>query len=251
MPTVVVAAKDAAGHDVVEVTITMDDHPFATRLTGEAVPMNPGLHAFHFETKDGTRVDHRVLVREGAKNQAVEIVVGATAASAGPAVQAPSSASATSVPAATSAATATHEGRGVVTSAPPAHDGRGAATRAPPAAHERPGVSAGPWRTLGLVAGGLGAVGLGVGAAFGIKAMGDKNDAHCDTTNACKAGPLSDARGSATISTIGFVAGGALLAGGAALVLLAPRVRGADAAALQIAPAVGASDAGLLVQGAW
>jgi hypothetical protein len=221
MPTVVVSAKDSAGRDLIDVTVTMDDRPFATKLTGEAVSVNPGLHVLHFETKDGGRLDHQVLVREGVKNQNVDVTITAPAT--------PS----LGIPPATPAGAATGSGTG----------GAGAG----PA--EAPGASAGPWRTIGFVAGGVGIAGLGLGAAFGVKAMSDKNSAQCDATNACTPGPLSDARTSATISSVGFIAGGVLLAGGAALVLLAPRRP--EAAALRVAPAVGARDAGLLLQGAW
>lgn len=218
MPTVVVSAKDAAGRDLIDVTVTMDDRPFATKLTGEAVPVNPGLHVLHFEAKDGGRLDHQVLVREGVKNQNVDVVVAA-----------PASAPSLGIP-----------------PARPADAGAGAGGQ--PA--EVPASGAGPWRTIGFVAGGVGIAGLGVGAAFGLKAMSDKNSAQCDASNACSPGPLSDARTSATLSSVGFIAGGVLLAGGAALVLLAPRGH-PEGAALRVAPTVGARDAGLLLQGAW
>jgi hypothetical protein len=222
MPTVVVSAKDAAGHDLIDVAVTMDDRPFAAKLTGEAVPVNPGLHVLHFETKDGGRLDHQVLVREGLKNQSVDVVIAATPA-------APS----LGIPPARPAATAVDSG----------------AAGARPA--EAPAGGPGPWRTIGFVAGGAGVAGLGVGAAFGLKAMSDKSAAQCDASNACKPGPLSDARTSATISSVGFIAGGVLLAGGAALVLLSPRGTATERAALHVAPAVGARDAGLLLQGSW
>ena len=222
LPTVVVSAKDAGGRDLIDVTVTIDEHPFTTKLSGDAVPVNPGLHAFHFETKDGGRVDRQVLVREGVKSQNVDVVIGAQP-SAPPAV------------------------------VPPPVVGGGAAGAGGGGAQpgEQPASGAGPWRTIGFVAGGVGIAGLGLGAAFGVKAMGSKNDAQCDASNACKSGPLSDARSSATISTIGFVAGGVLLAGGAALVLFAPHGSAAPASGVRVAPAVGARDAGFLLEGSW
>jgi hypothetical protein len=223
LPTVVLAARDEAGHDVLDVTITVDGKPFAGKLLGEAVPVDPGVHVFHFETASGAKGDQQLLVREGVKNQAITVTV---AAAPGPAP--------TPTPTPTP---------GVPASPPPA------APAAPD--HETPATGAAPWRTIGFVAGGVGAAGLALGAVFGVLAMNHKNDAQCDATNACKPGPLSDARSAATVSTIGFVAGGVLAAGGVALVLWAPGARAPDTQALRLVPAVGARDAALLLTGRW
>jgi hypothetical protein len=235
MPTIVVSAKDGAGRDLFDVTVTMDDHPFATKLMGEAVPVNPGVHVLHFEGKDGGRLDKQVLVREGVKNQNVDVVVGAP-----PVAQTPA------IPTTGAGAPSGDAGPG----------GAGAH-----AAGETPAASSGggPWKAIGFVAGGLGIAGLAVGAGFGFKAMGDKNDAQCDASSACKSGPLGNARNDAMIANIGFVAGGVLLAGGAALILFAPHGHAAETSAgaaprlagVQVAPAVGARDAGLLLRGVW
>ena len=89
----------------------------------------------------------------------------------------------------------------------------------------------------GIVTGVVGVIGLGVGAGFGVdassKATKSNAGGHCDAANFCDATGLSlrhDAIGSATISTVSFLVGGALLAGGAILVLTAP-ARSAPAAA--------------------
>jgi hypothetical protein len=214
LPTIVVSAKDATGRDLLDVTVTLDGRSFATKLAGESVPVNPGTHALHFETSDGGRLDQQVLVREGVKNESVAVVI------APPPPPAPVG---------------------------PASDARGGGL----GAVEAPSSTPGPWRTIGFVAGGAGIVALGVGAAFGFKAIGDKNAAQCDASNACDPGPLSSARSDSTISTVGFVAGGVLLAGGAALVLLAPSGRPTDASSVRVAPAVGARDAGLLLSGSF
>jgi hypothetical protein len=79
-----------------------------------------------------------------------------------------------------------------------------------------------PWRTVGWVAGGVGLVGIGLGAVFGGVAVADKGAAHC-VNNVCDPGTLDGMKSAATASTISLVAGGVLLAGGGALVLFAPR----------------------------
>src|SRR5215471_6740742 len=49
-PTMVFDVKDGEGHDLVDVKVTMDGQPFAERLAGSALPVDPGEHAFTFET---------------------------------------------------------------------------------------------------------------------------------------------------------------------------------------------------------
>lgn len=77
----------------------------------------------------------------------------------------------------------------------------------------------------GLVVGGVGAAGLIVGAAMGGAAIGAKSDVDtlcpnqtCSTQEGKDA--LSTAKTDATVSTIGFIAGGVLLAGGAVMVIV-------------------------------
>lgn len=83
-------------------------------------------------------------------------------------------------------------------------------------------------RTVGYAVGAVGLVGLGVGAITGLAAISSNNRSKevCPTDGVCAdEGARSDnesARTSATLSTIGFVAGGALLAAGVALVVFAP-----------------------------
>jgi hypothetical protein len=83
-----------------------------------------------------------------------------------------------------------------------------------------------------------GLVGIGVGIGFGAKALGarsDSEDIRRQNPGLCAAPELpacatydskrSDAKSAGTISTVGFVAGGALLAGAVATFLLWPRSR--------------------------
>ncbi|WP_437274392.1 hypothetical protein WME90_24400 [Sorangium sp. So ce375] len=89
-----------------------------------------------------------------------------------------------------------------------------------------------PLRTAGLVAGGVGLVGLAVGAGFGMNALSKNREGteHCyvskgGASKACtpKGGALlDDSAAAATASTASFIAGGVALATGAALLLLAP-----------------------------
>jgi hypothetical protein len=77
LPTVVLSATSGAGEDLVHVKVTVDGRPFAAKLDGQAVVMDPGAHTFHFEGPDGTAVDREVLIKEGAKSQPISVVLGA------------------------------------------------------------------------------------------------------------------------------------------------------------------------------
>jgi hypothetical protein len=73
LPTIVLAAKDSAGHDLGGVKVTVDDKPFADKLEGKAQPIDPGSHVFKFEREGGPTVSETVLVREGEKNRIVSV----------------------------------------------------------------------------------------------------------------------------------------------------------------------------------
>lgn len=214
LPTVVVTAKDGSGNDLVDVQVTVDGQLLLSKLTGEALPMDPGPHTFHFATSGGTSTDRQVLVKQGDKNQEVAAVLGAAAPTATP---------------------------------PPAPPPAPAASRAV----QTPSSSSGSgWRTAGWVLGGLGIVGLGVGTVFGIVAMGDKNSAHCDASNFCDPGPLDSGRSAATGADVGFIAGGALLAGGIVVLLLAPS-GGSATGSLHVTPLVGTGIGGASLGGSF
>ena len=77
IPSVVFTAHDAAGADVVDVTVSMDGATVAKTLDGHAIDVNPGTHLFTFRRADGTTVDQRVVVLEGKKDQVVSATFAA------------------------------------------------------------------------------------------------------------------------------------------------------------------------------
>jgi hypothetical protein len=194
LPTVVITAKDGSGADVVDVVVTIDGEPLVTKLDGEAVPVNPGRHILRFSKADGTQLERPAVIKEGAKDQGVAVVLG-NAGSAG--------------------------------------------------------AGGGTWRTVGWVLGGAGVVGLLIGTISGAAAIGDNSSAHCTATgHDCLAGPLSSARSAALGSDVGFIAGGIFLAGGAAIVLLAPKPStGGRSATVRVAPSIGPEGGGVALAG--
>ncbi len=109
-------------------------------------------------------------------------------------------------------------------------------------------------RTVGLVVGGLGIVGLGIGTVFGIVAMSKENDAlHNDCTGSyCNQAGLQlgqDAHSAATASTVSFAIGAAALAGGALLYFLAPKNPSAPTVGVRASALPGGAAFGVV--GAW
>lgn len=86
-----------------------------------------------------------------------------------------------------------------------------------PALAPTPTPTPSPWRNAALVTAGVGIAAVGVGTAFGIAAMNQRNDAACPG-NVCpdegSASTLRGAKTSADVSTALFIAGGALLGAG-------------------------------------
>ncbi len=109
-------------------------------------------------------------------------------------------------------------------------------------------------RTIGLVAGGVGVVGVGLGVVFGLSAkskLADSNaNGHCQPNNHCDEigfQSRSDSKDAATLSTVAFAVGGVALAAGAVLYFTAPK--GPQKAGLQLVPQVGRGAGGLDILG--
>jgi len=214
MPTLILAAKDGAGNDLFDVTVTMDGLPLAQKLDGSPLSLDPGEHAFHFEVTGQPPLDKQLVLREGEKDRRESVVIGPP---------------------------------------PPV---------APPATTPAPTpVAPGPswWttqRTLAVIGGGVGVVGLGIGAIFGGLAMSDQSQ---EKTN-CSAGGCGNrpqavadyntGSSNATASTVGFIAGGVLLAAGAVLFFTAPSPSAAPTTGrLYLAPSTTAGGAGFVLGG--
>jgi serine/threonine-protein kinase len=124
----------------------------------------------------------------------------------------------------------------------------------PPPAANAGHAPGGVQRTIALVVGGAGVVGLGVGTYFGVTALSKKNS---ESANGCPPGNGGCTSGGATISqdafhdgniaTVVLGVGAAAVLGAAALWLTAPSAP----ASVSVAPTVGRASAGLGLTGAW
>jgi hypothetical protein len=218
MPSLVFEVQDGAGKDVMKVTVTIDGMPFASALDGAALPADPGEHTFAFEVAGQPPVTRQLVLHEGDKGRHEHVVVGGGAPAIAPVERA-----------------AGHP----ASQAEAASPGRGQ-------------------RIAGLVAGGLGIVSLGLGAVFGVSASSSWSSSQneCSTPTNCPnhAGAVSDhdtAVNDATYSTIGFIAGGVLVAGGVVLFFTAPTREGgaAPSTAMRVVPSLAPGAAGVSLQG--
>jgi hypothetical protein len=117
-------------------------------------------------------------------------------------------------------------------------------------------------RLTGILVGGAGVAGVAVGVVFGFVALGKRSDYNsavqnlCPDRNACdpaNRGQVQDARDAigspATVSTIAFVAGGALITTGAILYFTAPKTASSSAARVHLSPAIGPGAGGAALRG--
>ncbi len=209
----------APGAEVPGLVVKRDGETVGRAGWGTPIPVDPGAHTVE-ASAPGRRSWQAQAVVEGPAAKA-SIVVPALAEDAQAPVPAP----------------------------PPP----GSPPPAPPPGAPPPSSPGSTQRVLGVVTASVGLAGIAVGSVFGVLAKGHQSDAgpHCSGTECDATGitDLSDARNAATVSTVGFIAGGALLAGGVVLYLVAPH--GSPATGLFVAPGADGSVAGLTLRGGW
>ena len=211
-PTIVFDAKDGAGADITVVKVSVDNRPLAEKLDGSALPIEPGEHTLTFEVAGQSPVTQHIVVKEGEKGRHEKIVIGAPPPSPAPVAPPPS----------------------------PPEEGLGTQ------------------RILGIVGGGVGVAGIAVGSVFGLLTASaiSKQKSDCASSTSCNnptqaASDHSTWTTDGTISTIAFIAGGALLVGGAVVFLTAGHARTEQPAAtgLMLVPSAGPGGGGMLLKG--
>jgi hypothetical protein len=221
IPSVVFAFNDSGGAPISAVQIMMDGVALGDRALGAELEVDPGEHRFEFQAAGYTNAERRLAFRAGEKRRQEVIVLASTSKPVTPVVAPQTEAR---------PAPQTDD-----TEPPALADGRGSGQR-----------------TLAYVLGGVGIVGLGLGTYFSLKAKGTYDDA----VARCPSGPAScdqtgadggaDAHDQATVSTLAFLAGGALVATGVVLYLTAPKGGG-----VSLQPSAGLASAGLRLGGTW
>lgn len=195
----------AAPARVKGLALTRDGVPIDPPMWGAPVPTDPGKHTI-IATAPGYKTWQTVVtVKHGPADLTVDV----------PPLQKAAGAASTTPPATTTAAPT--PSAPTTSPAPP-----------PATADQTPsaGGGLGTQRTLALVAGGLGVVGVGVGTAFGLvsKSKHDQAASHCNGS-LCRdqtgVDLKSQARSAGNISTVGFIVGGIGLAAAVTLWLTA------------------------------
>jgi hypothetical protein len=203
-----------AGPEAPATSVTCDDREVAQASLGQPLPVDPGLHVCVVRAPGHVESRAERAVREG-EAQTLELTVGAVLPEL---------------------ATEELSSRRVLGEP-----------------REQTAGSGGSQRTMGLVVGGAGVVGVALGGIFGLVAKSTYDGA---LSNDCKGAPSAcsaagvsagqSAHDQATVSTVAFIAGGALLAGGGLLYFTAPK-----AGSVRVAPTVGSKGAGLSLLGVW
>ena len=179
------------------VDVKLDGNVLDAAALGTAVPVDPGKHAIEATAKGKKAFTATIDVSNRTRSPSVEI----PALDADPEASQPRS------------------GSGADSSA------GGGSSGDTKVSDEQTG-SGGTQRIVSYVAMGLGGVGVVVGVIFGLRTSSIWTDAktHCTGLECDRTGVTlaTDAKNAGTISTISFVAGGVLLAGGAVLFFTAP-----------------------------
>jgi hypothetical protein len=196
IPTIIFQTKDGAGADIIAVKVTMDGEVIAERLEGTALSIDPGSHTFTFETAGQPATTQRLVIQQGEKDRRERVVFGPTASP-------------------------------VAAPGPTPSNAPGALPSTPDLGASSSSSGLGTQKILALVAGGVGVVGLGIGAVFGAIALSQKSAAQsacpgsqCTTQDGVN--KWSDAASTGIVSTIGLIVGGVGIAGAAVLWFTAP-----------------------------
>jgi len=179
--------------------ITSDEQKITRGLWGTALPVDPGEHTIKAMAPGYEPLEVKVTIGPNGQNQTIQLAA---------LKQLPPGAE------------------------PPQAEPQGTTVREQTTGPQDAGVSDGKGqRTAGLVIGGIGVLGLAAGGVFGVLAIVDNGKAKeggCEPgAGACPVGvdgigAANNARTEAMVSTIGFIAGGALVAAGAVLYFTAP-----------------------------
>jgi hypothetical protein len=84
IPTLTFRARDAAGHDIVDARVIVDDALVKPRIDGQSVEVDPGPHVVRFETGGATPVVERVVLLEGEKDRVASVTFQAPVAAPAP-----------------------------------------------------------------------------------------------------------------------------------------------------------------------
>ncbi|WP_437627850.1 hypothetical protein [Sorangium sp. So ce1151] len=244
LPSVVIAARDAGGRERLDVRVFVDGRLLAAALDGKALPVDPGPHTFRYEPAGGPAVEERVLIREGEKNRAITVILGAPPGGAPPS---PRPIAAPAAPGAPRSAAPSAPPPGAPPPAAPPPDAPPSAPPAAPAAPPpaTPPPSAPPLAApsapqpsapsaptaptaptavppLAWVAGGVGVAGLGVFAVVGALSLDAEAELRATCAPRCPGDDVRAIRVQHAVADVGLGVGVVALGAAAWLYLTRP-----------------------------
>ncbi|XXT24056.1 hypothetical protein WME94_21185 [Sorangium sp. So ce429] len=251
LPSVVIAARDAGGRERLDVRVLVDGRLLAAALDGKALPVDPGPHTFRYEPAGGPAVEERVLIREGEKNRAITVILGAPpaggpssprplaapAASASPPHASPAAPAAPAAPPHTAPAAPAappHTAPAAPPLAAPAAPLPAAPSAPPPVASSAPPLAAPPRAApaeppappavppLAWAAGGVGVAGLGVFAVVGALSLDAEAELRATCAPRCPGDDVRAIRVQHVVADIGLGVGVVALGAAAWLYLTRP-----------------------------
>lgn len=228
-------ASDRAG-----LVVKVDSAVLGKAAWGSALPIDPGDHLVEVSAPRMKTWSTKVSVRPDAHHASVVV---------------PALAEEPPAPLASPGAAATNEPVQPLHPVSPMND-------SPQRDRASPDSTGSTRRTMAVVAGGVGLAGLVVGTVFGLRAKSKERESedYCrpDAPSVCSqrgVDLIDEGRTSATISNVGFIAGGVGVVAGAVLWFTAPGQKTAAVAgrgrSLAVVPEVGASNATLLLRGSF
>ncbi|MGK3983752.1 hypothetical protein WME99_11990 [Sorangium sp. So ce136] len=239
LPSVVIAAREAGGRERLDVRVLVDGRLLAAALDGKALPVDPGPHTFRYEPAGGPAVEERVLIREGEKNRAITVILGAPpaggpssprpivapAAPGAPPSNAPSAPS-PSVPSAPPPAAPPLAASSAPPPSTPPPSAPSASSAPRPAAPPRAAPAAPPAGPavppLAWAAGGVGVAGLGVFAVVGALSLDAEAELRATCAPRCPRDDVRAIRVQHAVADVGLGVGVVALGAAAWLYLTRP-----------------------------
>ena len=213
------------GADVAGLQVKRDGIVIGPATFGTALPVDHGEHTVEASAPGHQAFTKKLTVQDGANETVAIPVLPATTTEAPPVVPPPQ---------------------------PPPQPQQQSQQQPQPAPDQ--GARPFPARTLGIVAGAVGVVTMGVGGYFGLQAISKNDDSNtmgCTGDVCTGAGKTArmDAVSAGNTSTILFVVGGVLTAAGVVLFIVGGSSSGEAKPAVAAAPAVGPGTGGVALSG--
>jgi len=217
LPTVILSARDAAGNDVTDVTVSIDGVVVATKLDGTAIAVEPGSHTFKFTSAGGATGMQNQVILDGTRNNLLRVILSP------PEPPVPAPVPVVVPPAAPAPATPPAEAAPV---APPPPAAAPPAPSPPPAAPLPPAPSGAPsyWtgqRILGASITGAGVVAVGIAGILALTAKSQFENALGEYGQQ-RVNDSSSAASQGNVASVVMGIGAAVAVGGAVVWLLAP-----------------------------